>query len=216
MFILLPLPSNFWLVSKSLSMFRIPFAGLSSGHHLFDLHVDKTFFDALEYSLIHDGDVQVTLDLEKKETMMVAEFDIHGSVFTPCDRCNDPMEVEIEGIYRIVYKFGDEPSDDENLIVLPQEAYELDLVPQMYELISVSLPARCVHDQGECNEEMMELYSKLIVNPGDPEDEDDEDWDDEDEDYDDDDLSDEEDDEDEDPDPDRPIDPRWSALKNLN
>jgi uncharacterized protein len=216
MFIFLPLPSNFCSVSKSLKAFRIPFVGLKLGVHTYEFDIDKAFFDSIEYSMIHDGDLRVTLDLDKKETMLVGQFHIEGSVFTPCDRCNDPLEVPVNGDYRIIFKFGSEISDDENLVVLPEETYELDVVPQLYELISVSLPARCVHEPGECNEEMMELYNRHIVNPGDPEDEDD-DWDD-DEDWDDDDYDGDDDPEDDGDEPatDGPIDPRWSALKNLN
>ena len=226
-FILLPLPSNFCLVNKSSSAFKIPFAGLKQGTHEFEFEVDKSFFEGIDYSLISDGKVHVILQLEKKETMMIGEFTVEGSVNTTCDRCNDPLELPIKGAYRIVYKFGEEISDDENLIVLPDESYELDIAPQVYEFMCVSLPSRLLHKPGECNEEMMALYNQHIVNAGGPEgDEDDEDWDEDDEDNDRDDDEgdwedgDEDDEEDEDPDDDdgsdRPIDPRWSVLKNLN
>lgn len=224
---MLPLPSNFCSVSKSLRVFRIPFVGLKIGTHTFEFDIDKTFFDEIEYTLISDGKVHATLQLEKKETMMIGHFTVEGTVNTQCDRCNDPLEVPVNGNYRIVFKFGNEASDDENLVVLPEETYELDVVPQLYELITVSLPVRLLHPPGECNEEMMALYNQHIINAGEPdEDDDDEDWDEDEDDWDDDDgWEADEDDSDDDNDPDdlptgqagdRPIDPRWSALKNLN
>ena len=193
----------------------IPFVGLKPGLHDFRFHIDKTFFEDQENTLISDGEVIIDLQLEKKETMLVAHFSIHGHVNTVCDRCSDPLEVPVEGHYRLVYKFGTGVSDDENLIILPPETYELDVRNEINELITISLPARVLHEEGECNPEMMELYEKFVVNP---EDEDDEDWDDEDwddEDWDDDEEEDSDDDEPENG-PDKPIDPRWSALKNLN
>lgn len=215
---MLPLPSNFCSVSKSLRAFRIPFAGLKLGTHSYEFDIDKTFFDELEYSLISDGKVHATLLLEKKETMMIGHYTVEGTVSTVCDRCNDPLDVPVKGNYRIIYKFGNEVSDDENLIVLPEETYELDVVPQLYELISVSLPIRVLHAPGECNEEMIALLNQHIVNANEPDDDED-DWDEDDDDWDDDEgwEADEDDsDGDDDPDDDKPIDPRWSALKNLN
>lgn len=204
-------------MNKSSGTFRIPFVGLKIGTHPYEFEVDKSFFEGVEYSLISDGKVHVNLELEKKETMMIGEFAIEGSVNTTCDRCNDPLELPISGTYRVVYKFGNEISDDENLIVLPEETYELDIAPQLYEFMCVSLPTRLLHKPGECNEEMMALYNQHIINAGEPDEDELDDWDEDDEDTDWDDGGDEDDDDPEDDGgSDKPIDPRWSVLKNLN
>ena len=192
---------------KSKRDYIIPFVGLKVGFHEFEFEIRDAFFDELEYSIIQKGNALVKLRLEKKETMLIGEFSVRGMVFTSCDRCNDPVEVPVDGTFRLIYKFGDEVSDDETLIVLPNDSYELDVRQNIYELITVSLPTRLVHPKGECNEEMLDLLQKYSGRSEDLGEEDDEDeWDDEDEDWDD------EDDEDDDD----PIDPRWSALKNLN
>lgn len=215
------MPSNFCVVKKSTNEFIIQFVGLKTGTHRYEFNIDKSFFEGVENTLIEDAHVLVELAFEKKETMMIAEFSLSGTVTTPCDRCNDPMEVAIHGDYRIVYKFGTEVSEDENLVILHPESYELDVSAPIYELLVISLPARRIHPEGECNEEVMDLYNKYIVNANQP-DEDDE-WDEDDEDWDDQEDSDEDweeedgdDDDSDDPDDDKPIDPRWSALKNLN
>ncbi|MNE81652.1 hypothetical protein D3C80_1783160 [compost metagenome] len=57
----------------------------------------------------------------------------------------------------------------------------------------------------------MDLYNKYIVNANEP---DNDEWDD-DEDWEDDEEGDDDND-DSDPDDDKPIDPRWTVLKNLN
>lgn len=206
-------------MKKSSSAFVIHFVGLKIGTYEFEFDIDKTFFDSIEYSLIQDGKVHAHLTLEKKETMMIAEFTVTGTVNTLCDRCNDPVELPINGTYRIIYRFGEDVSDDENLIILEPEAYELDVAPQLYEFMCVSLPTRILHKPGECNEEMMALYDTYIVNAGEPDEDDDEEWDEDEDDREDDeeDFDDDQDDDDEpEDDGDRPIDPRWSALKNLN
>ena len=196
----------------------IPFVGLKIGFHVFEFEISDTFFDDIEYSIIQSGKVHVRLELEKKETMLIGVFHVEGLVTTSCDRCTDPIEEEVEGEYQIVYKFGGDATDDEALIVLDFEAYELDVKMNIYELISVSLPVRVVHEQGECNPEMLELLEKYVINAND--DDDDDDFDDED--YDDEDFDDEDDEddseegEDDDDNNNDDIDPRWSILKNLN
>lgn len=202
----------------------VPFIGLKVGFHDFDFEITDSFFDEIEYSIIHSGTVHVHLSLEKKETMMIGNFTIDGTVSTNCDRCNDPIDVPVEGTYQLVFKFGLEPEMDENLVVLHPDAYEIDMKEYLYELITVSLPKRLVHPKGECNEEMIALLSQYSVQGTVDDDEDDEwndedDWDDEDEEEGD--WSEEDDDEselgDEDnDDEDGPIDPRWTPLLNLN
>lgn len=206
-------------MKKSSNEFIIQFVGLKIGTHRYEFDIDKSFFEGVENTLIDDANVRVELAFEKKETMMIAEFSLSGTVTTPCDRCNDPMEVRVHGDYRIVYKFGTEVSEDENLVILHPESFELNVSAPIYELLVISLPARRIHPEGECNEEVMDLYNKYIVNANEPDNDDwdDEDWEDDDdseEDWEDDEEGD--DDDDSDPDDDKPIDPRWSALKNLN
>lgn len=186
--------------------FVIPFVGLKLGSHSFEYSVETTFFEDIEYSIIHAGKVQVDLVLEKKETMLIGTFSAQGMVSTNCDRCNDPVNVPVKGSFQLIYKFDSEESDDETLVVLHPEAYEVDVKPAIYELITVSLPVRLLHDEGECNEEMLAALSEYLINPDDDSEDDDESEDDEDW----------EDDEDNDGDDDDDIDPRWSALKNLN
>jgi len=203
------------------------------GTHTFEFELNKVFFEVIEQSLIEDGEVFVKLNWERKDSMMVAHFNLLGTVNTTCDRCNDPVSVPIQGQYKLIYKFGTDVSDDENLIVLDPETIEIDMRDQLYEFAVMSLPNRIIHPEGECNEEVMKLYETYIVNSNEPEpddpddylDDDDEDWDDEDEEWlrnqlgDDDDESDEdgddEDDNDDDVDPNKPIDPRWAALQQL-
>ncbi len=179
------------MVDRSNKEFAIPFVGLKLGKHIFEFDITDKFFEEFEYSLIRSGKVHVVLTLEKKETMMIGEFELNGKVFTDCDRCNDPLEVPVKGSYRIVYKFDTEAVDDESLIVLFPEEFEINVRETILELITVSLPTRNLHNEGECNEEMIELLNEYSANS------DKDSWN-----ADDDDENDE-------------TDPRWEALKKL-
>lgn len=160
----------------------IPFVGLKTGVHEFDFEITDSFFEALDYSDIENGNVQVHLSLEKKETMLIGLFNIQGTVETQCDRCNDPVELQVKGNYKLIYKFGHEQEDDESLVVLHPDEYEINVEPAIYEFILVSLPNRRLHKKGECNEEMVNLiqkYSNVSLTEEDDEDFED-DWDDDD------------------------------------
>ena len=144
-----------------INTFKIPFVGLKPDKHEFEFDVDNSFFETLSYSLIEKGNLKVWLDLEKKETMLLASFYVDGAVEMVCSRCNEPMDAEVEGELEIIYKFGHESYDDENLIVISPDSFEIDVTQPIYELISVSLPSRPVHEEGKCDEEMVKLLEKF-------------------------------------------------------
>jgi uncharacterized metal-binding protein YceD (DUF177 family) len=215
------------VVKSDDNQFIIPFVGLKRGKHEFTFDITDAFFETFEYSIIQKGDVHINFVLDKKDTMMVGEFQLEGRVKTACDRCNDSIEISIEGEFKLVYKFAKEDEEDESIVVIFPEEFELNIKNTLLEFMNVLLPSRSIHDEGECNEEMLDFLNEYIVNPLD---EDEDDFDDED--YDDDDSDDfDEDDEDNqdleeeeeadaphqdiEENEDRPIDPRWEALRNL-
>jgi len=175
----------------------IPFVGLKIGKHTFEFNLTDSFFDIFEYSIVQKGRVKVGLLFDKKETMMIGNFTIQGVVETTCARCNDLMDVEIEGEYKLIYKFDDKESDDETLIIVYPEEYEIDIKDNLLELISVSIPSRNLHDEGECNEGMISILDEYLLVSDD-------------EIYEENESSREENKEEDE------IDPRWKALKNLS
>jgi uncharacterized metal-binding protein YceD (DUF177 family) len=170
---------------KRKSDYTIPFAGLKMGHHLFDFEIDNAFFEELDYSLIQKGDVHVSIDLEKKETMLIVLFDLKGMVETECNLCTEPVDFKIDNTFQLIYKFGLEEMDDETIIVIHPDTYQVDVAQPIYEFITVSLPQRIVHEEGKCNQEMIDSLNKYLSSKKEEPNNDD-------------------------------IDPRWSALKNLN
>lgn len=165
-------------MKSSLRNYIVPFTGLKDGQHQLSFEIGKEFFESFEYSLIESGELAIEMDLDKNPNMLTTYYSIKGTVDTTCDRCNDPMTVKIKGDFKLVFKFGREESDNEELIVLPPEAFELELAPYFYEFINVSLPIKKVHPPGLCNEEMVELIGKYsIAQPEIDDDDDDDDFD---------------------------------------
>ena len=71
------------------------------------------------------------------------------------------MTVNVSGEERLNVRFSDsEVSDDEQVVILPEEAHELDLTPWMYEFVAVRLPMQHTHPDGECDPEMVKYIAE--------------------------------------------------------
>lgn len=171
--------------------YTIPFVGLSLGEHIYEYKIEGKFFDDFEFLEIHESDISLKISLLKQSSMMVLMFDIKGTVQVECDRCTDTFNLPIEGTYKLIVKVGgaDTGNDDDDIITIAANDYELDLTQYIYEYISLSLPIKRVHpdnNKGEstCNKEMLEKLSTFLT---------------------------EEDKEESEP----TTDPRWDDLKNI-
>lgn len=177
---------------KPLREYDIPYVGLKEGEHVYDYVVNDTFFSLFEYSELETGDVAVKLLLEKKANMMILNFSFKGMVQIPCDRCTDEMDFPVEGDRRLIVKYGDAAYEQtDEIISLPDTEYKLKTAKYILEFIELLLPQRRIHNEGECNEAMLNMLDSYLITEEKFE------------------PSPEQDDDDD-------IDPRWAALKGLN
>ncbi|WP_010135059.1 YceD family protein [Ochrovirga pacifica] len=132
--------------------YKIPFVGLKEGIHQFDFQIDKKFFDAFGYDEFQDADFNVTLLLNKKTTLLELDFEANGSVKVPCDVTGDDFDLPVNGKLSLVVKFGDAYNDEhDDLLILPQEAYQIEVQQYIYELIVLSVPQKRVKPEVERN-----------------------------------------------------------------
>lgn len=168
----------------------IQFSGLKSGVYHYDYTLDNSFFSEYKNEKILDANVVFDVKLEKSERMMMFYFAYSGEVTTMCDRCLGEMQLPIEGEQTLCVKFSDnEQSDNEDVIILHENEYKIDLAQWMYEYVAVSIPIQCVHpDDADgnptCDPEMLKYISEESNGEPTPTDE-------------------------------EAIDPRWEALKQL-
>lgn len=152
---------------KALKQFSIPFTGLKLGKHQFDFDIDKGFFDAFEYSLVKDGALKVTLELDKQETMLILHFHIWGTIQINCDKCLSEFSQPIEIKERQIVKFAEDEleSDDLEIIVLNRKESEIDVSEMIYEFINVAIPyinnCEQAGDGQQCDPEMIAALEKL-------------------------------------------------------
>lgn len=135
--------------------FKVKFSGLKIGKHDLELKADDAFFEKHGYGQDHRGEVNVALTLEKRATMLVLDLHLSGSLMEECDRCAVRYSQPIDGTHRIYVKFGEtdeEPSDE--LIVIPHEAFEIDLSQTVHDFVQLDSPIRKVPCEETGNTEM--------------------------------------------------------------
>jgi len=165
----------------------ISFTGLKIGKHQFEYQIDKTFFEAYHYDDFLVADVVITLDFEKLGNLFELSFKAKGTIGVACDLTNEPFNQPIETTLNLVVKFGDEyNNDNEAILILPHNAFEIDIKQYIFEMLVLAMPAKRIHPgialgtlKSGILEKLKELQPKQNLS-----------------------LEDE-------------IDPRWSKLKNL-
>ena len=131
---------------KPLKEYTIQFVGLKLGKHHFDYQIDKKFFEQFEYDEFNDVNVKVDLLFEKKSTLLELQFKVAGTVNVNCDTTNEPYEQKVRGVFDLVVKFGEEFNDEnEDILIIPHNEYEINVAQYIYELIILSMPTKRVH-----------------------------------------------------------------------
>ena len=149
--------------------YTISFKGLSLGSHIFDWVLDDRFFALYEMSEIGNASIGVQLTLVKHSRFLELNFILNGWAEVNCDRCLDPLNVEIKSEPRMFVKFGEhegeDDSDDNDVIFLPYGEDRLDVAHYLYEYAHLSLPLRRVHpdDANACNVEMIHKLEQYLV-----------------------------------------------------
>lgn len=142
-------------------MFIIPFTGLKNGEHLFEFELNDSFFKEYSFSEELSGKLDLDLTLDKKSNMIVLNFALKGVVNHPCDRCNDLMKLMIDSNNTLYVKFGDEDyQETDDIVILPENAFEIDISTYVAEFIALALPMKKAHEEGKCNPEILKTLSQ--------------------------------------------------------
>ena len=152
---------------KDLKQFNIPFIGLKEESHLFEYQIDNTFFEAYNFDEYFNTNVQIELTFNKKNTMLVLTFVAKGTVNVSCDVSGEPFDQKIEADLSLIVQFGDEFNDDnEEILILPYSAFQINVAQYIYEMIILSVPTKRVHPKvldETMESEALEKFNKLKV-----------------------------------------------------
>jgi len=137
---------------------------LPIGTHEFDYHLDKQFFEDMESTDIRDADVNVHLVVTYANNVYALAFNVAGTVVTPCDRCLDDLQLDIDTTYGIKVKYGDAYRDNsDDLMEIPESENDLNVAYMIYDTVSLAIPIKHVHPVGKCNRAMSSLLKKHRV-----------------------------------------------------
>jgi len=145
----------------------IDLSRLSIGTHVFDIQLDDEFFKSLEKSEILSGNVSAKVTLNLREEDYSLNIAVRGTVFVVCDRCLDPMPLDIDDEQEIYSE--DEVVPDETAKTFDGKGQTLDLRWLAYEITSINIPIVHSHQPGECNQQMELLLHDHLCDEPEPE-----------------------------------------------
>jgi len=185
--------------------YKLPLKSIAPGIHEFEYRLGKTFFENMESADIHDADLTVNLNVTYKSDIYTLHFHITGTITLICDRCLDDMVQDVDTVYNLTVRYGEDYNDDsDELLVIPESDNYLNVAYMIYDTVALTIPIKHVHPLGKCNRQMSAMLKKHRANLPDDEDSEFDDT-----------LTDEADIPDQDSPASKPADPRWEGLKGL-
>ena len=142
---------------QSKGLLHINLAQASAKAESIHVALDSSFFSSLDQEEIEGGNINVTLKVKTPVHQIYAvTVDIEGSVIVRCDRCLDPLTLNIEAHEEIKVKDGEqEENDGWDLKYAECTDSSHDFSWDIYEIAETSLPMQRVHEEGECNPDMV-------------------------------------------------------------
>ena len=144
--------------------FIIPLNGLTAGENVFSWQAGKEFFDIFENTEILDARLDADVRVEKSGRYIGVDCDVRGEVTVECDRCLDELDMPIDVEIKLSVKYGSEESSEDpqqgerEVIFIPETDAEMDMSQIIYDYVCLSLPMQRMHDEGDCNPEVMKRY----------------------------------------------------------
>ncbi len=154
------------------SDFKLRLAGVANGKHSFSIICDKSFFDSNELSDILDGSVHLQIQMDKSDKMLKLEFHYDGTLTAECARCLDPVAYPVHFdstlLVNLVQEVEEDFENDDEIWVIQEKEFELDVYQYVYEAIVLSLPTQIIHPDdingnSTCNPEFLKTLAKYSV-----------------------------------------------------
>lgn len=140
--------------------FKIDLRGLEEGKSTLHFDLDDSFFEAVHAPVVHRGQLTCTVTIDRRNDVFDIDFHTEGSVTVACDRCLDDMDQPIVSGDHLVAKFGEDYSENDDLITVPEKERMLDTSWFIYQFIELAIPLRHVHAPGKCNPAMMKILEE--------------------------------------------------------
>ena len=144
----------------NIESFKIDLKALPQGESSFEYKLDDDYFKAIDAPDIQSGALTCKLALDKKDDFFELHFHTEGVVHIPCDLCLDDMDQNICTDNSLVVKFGEDYSEEDDLVTVAENEGILDVAWFVYEFIALEIPIRHVHAPGKCNPAMIAMLNE--------------------------------------------------------
>ena len=157
--------------------FDIAFVGLKPGIHEFNYEVDDKFFANYKQTDpgttgFHNCIATVKVTLEKSASLMLLKFEIGGRVIVECDRCGNPLLMDLWDEFKLVIKQVDNAEEmnrdeeDPDVFYISRTESHIHLADWIYEFVMLSIPNQRMCSQNEiggpqCNQEVLAMLQKM-------------------------------------------------------
>ena len=145
----------------SLEFLKIDLKSLKEEETSLEFDLNDSYFEALDNAEVKKGSLHVSVSIRKATCFFELSFHTVGTIIIPCDRCLDDMEQSVETDNRLVVKLGSEYSEEDEIIVVPENEGILDMSWFIYEFVALVIPIRHVHAPGKCNPAMTQALEEL-------------------------------------------------------
>ena len=152
--------------------FDIAFVGLKQGVHKFTYELDKKFFVEKGSEDFSELISTVQLSLEKDTGFMRLKFEVGGKAEVTCDRCGNPLKLDLWDEFNIIVKLVENPEEmnlteeDPDIFYISRTESYLHVSDLLYEFVLLSLPMQkmcSVEEMGgpQCNTEVLNKLKEM-------------------------------------------------------
>ena len=145
----------------SLEFLKIDLKSLKEEDTSLEFDLDDKYFEALDDAEVKKGSLHVSVSIRKATGFFELLFHTVGTIIISCDRCLDDMDLPVDTENRLVVKLGSEYSEEDEVIVVPENEGILDTSWLIYEFVALVIPIRHVHAPGKCNAAMTKTLEEL-------------------------------------------------------
>ncbi len=152
--------------------FEIAFVGLKPGVHSFNYDLEDTFFAEKGAQDFSNAKAHVKLSLEKNTGFMLLKFEVGGIASVSCDRCGNPLTMDLWDEFKMLVKLVDNPDEmneqeeDPDVFYLSRTESHLYVGDWIYEFVTLSIPLQrmCTKEQmggPQCNNEVLDKLKEM-------------------------------------------------------
>lgn len=151
--------------------FEVAFVGLKPGVHEFNYELDDKFFADKGARDLSNVKAKVKMTLEKNTGFMLLKFEVGGKADVSCDRCGNPLTIDLWDEFRMLVKMVDNPDEmneqeeDPDVFYISRNESHIDISDWMYEFVLLSIPMQktCGSDEhgSKCNQEVLKKLEEM-------------------------------------------------------